>query len=117
MGQYRELAAFAQFGTELDKSSEAQLALGRRMEEILKQGKNSPLPVEDQLVIIYAGINRFLDDVALEDVQEFEKGLIKYVNDKHKDVIDDLKKEKKFTDTINKKLDKVIAEYRAAFKK
>ena len=117
MGQYRELAAFAQFGTELDKSSEAQLALGRRMEEILKQGKNSPLPVEDQLVIIYAGINRFLDDVALEDVQEFEKGLIKYVNDKHKDVIEDLKKEKKFSDAINKKLDKAIAEYRATFKK
>ncbi|MBN2754425.1 MAG: F0F1 ATP synthase subunit alpha [Candidatus Goldbacteria bacterium] len=117
MGQYRELAAFAQFGTELDKSSEAQLSLGRRMEEILKQGNNLPLPVEDQLVIIYAGINRFLDDVALEDVRDFEKGLLKYVNEKHSDVIEDLKKEKKFTDSINKKIDKAISEFRATFKK
>jgi F-type H+-transporting ATPase subunit alpha len=117
MGQYRELAAFAQFGTELDKSSEAQLSLGRRMEEILKQGNNLPLPVEDQLVIIYAGINRFLDDVALEDVRDFEKGLLKYVNEKHSDVIEDLKKEKKFTDAINKKIDKAISEFRATFKK
>jgi F-type H+-transporting ATPase subunit alpha len=116
MGQYRELAAFAQFGTELDKSSEAQLALGRRMEEILKQGQYMPSDVEDQILIIYAGINRFLDDVALENIQAFEKGMLKYIGDKHQDIKDELGKEKKFSDNLNKKIDNAITEYKASYK-
>jgi len=117
MGQYRELAAFAQFGTELDKASEMQLALGRRMEEILKQGQFNPYPVEEQVAIIYAGINRFLDDVEVADVQEFEKNLLKFMREKHKDVLDEIAREKKLSDTTNKKLDKAIADFKAAYKK
>src|SRR5208337_997535 len=68
MGQYRELAAFAQFGTELDKASQDQLLLGRRMEEILKQEQYKPMPVEDQILIIYSAINRHLDDIEVASV-------------------------------------------------
>jgi F-type H+-transporting ATPase subunit alpha len=114
LGQYRELAAFAQFGTELDKSSEAQLQLGRRMEEILKQGQSVPIDVEDQVIMIYAGTNRYLDDVDLDNVDAFEKGLLKFIKDKHSDIRSELTNEKKISDDLNKKLGKAIEEYKAS---
>ncbi|MFP4466387.1 MAG: F0F1 ATP synthase subunit alpha [Candidatus Goldiibacteriota bacterium] len=117
LGQYRELAAFAQFGTELDKASERQLALGKRMEEILKQGQYMPVDVEDEVIIIYAGINRFLDDVELEDLDEFERGLIKHIKEKHASVRDAITTEKKLSEALNKKLDKAITEFKENFKK
>ena len=70
LAQYRELAAFAQFGSDLDKASQAQLNRGRRLTEILKQGQFSPVPVEKQVLIIFAGVNGYLDDLQVEDIQE-----------------------------------------------
>src|SRR5467141_2488813 len=79
LAQYRELAAFAQFGSDLDKSSQAQLSRGRRLVEILKQGQYQPLPVEKQILIVYAGTKGVLDDLAVEECRKFEESLYKFV--------------------------------------
>ncbi|HUR36337.1 MAG TPA: F0F1 ATP synthase subunit alpha, partial [Terriglobales bacterium] len=80
LAQYRELAAFAQFGSDLDKATQAQLNRGKRLVEILKQGQYQPLPFSKQIMIIYAGTNGFLDDLAVEDVKAFEADLYKYLD-------------------------------------
>ncbi|MDE3119245.1 MAG: F0F1 ATP synthase subunit alpha, partial [Nitrospirota bacterium] len=83
LAQYREMAAFAQFGSELDKATQMQLARGVRMVELLKQGQYKPMPVADQVLSIYAGVNGFLDDVAVEKVRQFEEDLLHYVTQHH----------------------------------
>src|SRR3989454_190954 len=83
LAQYRELAAFAQFGSDLDKSSQNQLNRGRRLVEILKQSQYQPLPVEKQILIIYAGTNGHLDDLAVEEGRKFEESLYKFVENAH----------------------------------
>ncbi len=95
LAQYRELAAFSQFGSDLDKATQAQLNRGARLVELLKQGQFEPLPFTHQVLAIYAGTNGFLDDLSLEDVRPFEKSLYAYV------------------DTVNPALFKSIAEKRA----
>ena len=79
LAQYRELAAFSQFGSDLDKATQAQLARGQRLTEILKQGQYQPLPFSKQILIIYAGTQGLLDDMPVEQLREFEKGLYAYV--------------------------------------
>ncbi|OGS05418.1 MAG: F0F1 ATP synthase subunit alpha [Elusimicrobia bacterium RIFCSPLOWO2_12_FULL_59_9] len=86
LAQFNELAAFAQFGSDLDKSSQQQLTRGQRMVEILKQGQYVPLPVEDQILIIFAGIGGFLDDLTSEAVARFESGLVRYIKEKRADL-------------------------------
>src|SRR5690349_22251842 len=83
LAQYRELAAFAQFGSDLDKASQQQLNRGRRLVEILKQPQFQPLPVEKQILIIYAGTNAFLDDLPVEDIRKFEESLYRFVENAH----------------------------------
>ena len=84
LAQYRELAAFAQFGSDqLDKATQAQLARGQRLTEILKQGQFSPLAVEEQVLVIFAGTSGMIDDVAVADIQRFEKGLIEFVHTRY----------------------------------
>src|SRR5690242_20717267 len=83
LAQYRELAAFAQFGSDLDKSTQAQLNRGARLVEILKQPQYEPLPVERQVAIIYAGTNGFLDNIAVPEVRTFESELFKYIETRH----------------------------------
>ena len=80
LAQYREMAAFAQFGSELDKATQAQLARGARMVELLKQEQYKPMPVADQVLSIYAGVNGFVDDVPVNKVREFEAGLLEYIS-------------------------------------
>jgi F-type H+-transporting ATPase subunit alpha len=117
MGQYRELAAFAQFGTELDKASQDQLLLGRRMEEILKQEQYKPMPVEDQILIIYAGINRHLDDVEVASVKKFEKEMLNYMETNYKDIKKEIAEKKTLSDDLRKKVDAAIQEFKKTFKK
>jgi len=117
LAQYRELAAFAQFGTELDKASQDQLSLGKRMEEILKQGQYSPMSMEDQVIIIYAGINNLLEDIDVAKVQEFEKGLLKHAAEKHAAVRAEIAEKKALSDDLKKKIENLIKEYKAIFKK
>src|SRR6059036_3826055 len=90
LAQYRELEAFAQFGSELDQATQRQLARGARLVEILKQGQYRPLPLERQVAIIYAGTQGFLDDLAVSDVRSFEEGLYAYLDKEFADVVHEL---------------------------
>ena len=117
MAQYRELAGFAQFGSELDKASMDQLNLGRRMEEILKQGQCVPQDVADQIFVIYAATNKFLDDVAVADVAKFEAGLVKFIDASYPDIKKEIKEKKALSDDMKKAMDKAITEFKVTFKK
>ncbi|MEJ2231439.1 MAG: F0F1 ATP synthase subunit alpha, partial [Nitrospirales bacterium] len=95
LAQYREMAAFAQFGSDLDKTTQAQLARGARMVELLKQDQYKPMPVADQVLIIYAGVNGFVDDIPVSKLREFEEDLLSYIKDKHPGIKKDVVSRKK----------------------
>jgi F-type H+-transporting ATPase subunit alpha len=116
MAQYRELAAFAQFGSDLDKATQAQLARGRRLVEVLKQAQYAPLPVERQVVLIYAGTNGMLDDIEVNDVRIFEDGLYKYIDLQHKDLFADIVAKQALDDGLKSRLASVLEGYKAEFK-
>lgn len=113
LAQYRELETFAKFGTELDKETKKQLARGERTVEVLKQNLYHPMPVEDQVIIIYALTNGFLDDVEIKNISNFEKELISYMYNSHPEII----KELKATQDISESLDKQISDAIINFKK
>jgi F-type H+-transporting ATPase subunit alpha len=115
LAQYRELAAFAQFGSDLDKATQAQLARGRRLVEILKQPQYAPLPVEKQVIIIYAGTSGALDDIEVGDLQAFEAGLYKHLDLHHKDLQQDLLKKGSLDDAIRDRIGKALQAYKAEF--
>jgi F-type H+-transporting ATPase subunit alpha len=115
LAQYRELAAFAQFGSDLDKATQAQLARGRRLVEILKQPQYAPLPVEKQIVIIYAGTSGLLDDIEVADLQAFEAGLYKHLDLRHKDLLQDLLKKGSLDDAIRDRIGKALQAFKAEF--
>jgi len=115
MAQYRELAAFAQFGSDLDKATQAQLARGQRLVEILKQGQYEPSPVERQVVIIYAATNGFLDDVPVKEVRDFEAALNRYLDVHHKDILRDLATKQALDDDIKSRLAKALEGCKAEF--
>ncbi|MGI6492400.1 MAG: F0F1 ATP synthase subunit alpha [Pelotomaculum sp.] len=106
LAQYRELAAFAQFGSDLDKATQARLVRGERMTELLKQGQYVPMPVEEQIISIYAGANGYLDDMPVEMVLPFEAELLKFMKAEKKDIVEAIRETGEFTD--------VEAELRAA---
>ncbi|KAI3654457.1 hypothetical protein MP228_001176 [Amoeboaphelidium protococcarum] len=108
LAQYREVAAFAQFGSDLDASTQFTLNRGARLTELLKQKQYSPLPVEEQVVIIYAGVNGFLDKLPVNKVGEFEKAIIPFVKSQYPELIDGIKKDGKISDDMNKKLKDTI---------
>lgn len=112
LAQYREMAAFAQFGSELDKATQAQLARGARMVELLKQEQYKPMPVADQVLSIYAGVNGFLDDVPVNKVREFEAGLLEYIRDKHPQIREEVASKKKIDDEFGGQLKQIIADYK-----
>jgi F-type H+-transporting ATPase subunit alpha len=91
LAQFRELEAFATFGSELDKVSAAQLERGYRLTELLKQNLNSPMPVEEQVLIILAGTKGFLDNIPVADVKRFEAELLEYTRTRHRDVLDSIR--------------------------
>jgi len=88
LAQFRDLEAFATFGSELDKVSQAQLDRGYRLVELLKQPLHAPLPVEEQVAAVFAGTRGFLDDVAVEDVRRFESEMLEYLRSRHAEVLD-----------------------------
>jgi F-type H+/Na+-transporting ATPase subunit alpha len=91
LAAYREMAAFAQFGSDLDKATQAQLARGERMVELLKQDQYSPLPAEEQVILLFAGINGFIDDYPVADIRRYEKELLEYMRTRKKDVVDGIR--------------------------
>jgi F-type H+-transporting ATPase subunit alpha len=115
LAQYRELAAFAQFGSELDKATQAQLARGQRMVEILKQGQFVPLPVEKQVVIIYAGTQGLLDDLPIEAIGPFEEFLYPFVERRYKPVYEEIREKREISDALRQTLGKAITEAKAEF--
>jgi len=115
LAQYREMAAFAQFGSDLDASTQRLLNRGARLTELLKQPQFSPLKTEEQVVVIYAGVNGYLDDIAVNQVGEFEEGLLRLVRDSHADLLESLRTKKEVTDEIGDKLKSVVDDYAKAF--
>ena len=115
LAQYRALAAFASFGSELDKASAAQLTRGSRMVEILKQGQYSPLPVEKQVLIIYAGTNGFLDDLPLEQCRAFEEALYRFVENAHPALLSTIREKKTLDDDLKAKMTAAIKECKDRF--
>ena len=115
LAQFRELEAFAKFGSDLDKATLAQLTRGERMVEILKQNQYVPMAVEHQIVIIFAGGQGMLDGIPNERVGEFEKGLLGYIDAKHSEMLAAIKSAGEISDEINKELRKAIEDYKKGF--
>ena len=115
LAQYRELAAFAQFGSELDQTTQRQLARGERLTEALKQPQYQPLGVGKQIVVIFAGTQGFLDDIEASDIRDFEVGLCKYMETIRSDVLKEILEKKTLDDELWKKVQDAITEYKAVF--
>jgi F-type H+-transporting ATPase subunit alpha len=111
LAQFRELEAFATFGSELDAVSKAQLERGARLVELLKQGLHAPMPVEEQVVSIYAGTNGYLDDIPVTDVKRFEGELIDYVRTRHSGEMETIKSSGVLPETF----EQIVKAFRAQF--
>jgi F-type H+/Na+-transporting ATPase subunit alpha len=116
LAQYREMAAFAQFGSDLDQATQRQLNRGSRLVELLKQGQYEPLPVEKQILIIFAGTNGFIDDLPLTAMKKYEQELFSFVESKYPDVFADILKKREMDADLRAKTIKVLEEFKLAFK-
>ena len=116
LAQYREMAAFAQFGSDLDAATQAQLHRGERLVELLKQGQYKPLSVVEQIISIFAGVRGLVDDIPVGDVQKFESGLLNFMADKHKAVMDKIAEAKKLDDETEGLVQAAIEEFKGLFK-
>ena len=117
LAQYRELAAFSQFGSDLDAETKRQLDQGERIREILKQGQYAPLPVWYQVIIIYAATKQYLLDIAVEDVLAFENGLFDYLDSKHPEIPAAIRDDKEIKEETEEQLKKAIEEFKESFLK
>ena len=115
LAQYRELAAFSQFSSDLDPETKAQLAQGERIREILKQDNYNPMPVENEVIIIYAATKKYLIDIEVEDILEFEKGLFEFMDTKYPEVPEAIRTEGEISEETENKLVKAIEEFKAEF--
>ncbi|MFG1427151.1 F0F1 ATP synthase subunit alpha [Roseixanthobacter glucoisosaccharinicivorans] len=115
LAQYRELAAFAQFGSDLDASTQKLLNRGARLTELLKQGQFSPLKVEEQVVVIFAGTNGYLDPLPVSKVREFEAGLLLALRSQHQDILDTIRTSKEMSKETQEKLTKAIDAFSKSF--
>jgi len=117
LAQYRDLAAFAQFGTEqLDKATQAQLARGQRLTEILKQDQYSPLPVEKQVLIIFAGSNKYLDDLPISECRRFELEMYPFMDTNYGGILKTLREKKAIDDSIRAEMVKALDAFKERFK-
>jgi len=117
LAQYRELEAFAKFGSDLDKSTLSTLSKGARLVELLKQGQYAPLPVERQVISVYAGTQGYLETISITDVKRFEKELLEYIDLKHPDIFEDIRVKKELKEEIVEKIKKVLDEFLNKFNK
>lgn len=115
LAQFAELEAFSQFASDLDKATQDQLARGRRLRELLKQPQYSPLSVPEQVAVVYAGINGFMDDIPVDKVTDFTKNLREYINTSKQDFVNEIQTEKKLTDKAISLLEEAINECKQAF--
>ncbi|SHE28197.1 ATP synthase F1 subcomplex alpha subunit [Marinitoga hydrogenitolerans DSM 16785] len=115
LAQYRELEAFAQFATELDESTRKQLIRGEKLSELLKQGQYVPMEVEDQVAVVFAGVNGYLDDIPTASINKFEKEFLQYLKSNKPSILETIKTKKKIDDDLDKELRKAIEDFKAAF--
>jgi len=116
LAQYREMAAFAQFGSDLDQATQRQLNRGARLVELLKQGQYEPLAVERQILIIYAGTNGFVDELPLSALKKYEQELFSFIESKHPDIFADILKKRELDGDLRAKITKALEEFKGAFK-
>ena len=115
MAQYRDLAAFAQFGSDLDKASLAQLNRGKHLVEVLKQGQFQPLSVEKQVLIIFAGTQGYLDDLPVEQVRKFEEEMYRFVDNAHRPLLAKIVEKKILDDALRTEIHAAIKEFKDRF--
>ena len=115
LAQYREMAAFSQFGSDLDAATQRMLARGTRLVEVLKQGQYEPLPVENQVLIIYAGTNGFLDNLSESVLKKYETELFRFVDTNHPEILAELRTKRELTDDIRARLEAVLREFNDTF--
>jgi F-type H+-transporting ATPase subunit alpha len=116
MAQFREVQAFAQFASDLDKATQQQLARGLRFTELLKQDIYTPYPVEDQIISIFSGIGGYFDSVDLKDIKEFERGLLAYVKEQYPDLMEKIRTTKEWTPDVEETARKALSEFEQKFK-
>ena len=115
LAQYREMAAFAQFGSDLDAATQAQLHRGERLVELLKQPQYKPLSVVQQIISIFAGVRGLVDDIPVADIQKFESGLLNFIEDKHQNLVEKIDAAKKLDDDSEAQLQAAIEEFKGLF--
>jgi len=115
LSQYRELAAFAQFGSDLDKATQARLIRGERTVEILKQGQYQPMPVEEQVVVIYAATNGYLDDLPVESVRKWEAGFLNFMRTERPEILETIRTTGQLSEETENKLKQAIVEFKGRF--
>ncbi|HHN66732.1 MAG TPA: F0F1 ATP synthase subunit alpha, partial [Thermopetrobacter sp.] len=115
LAQYREMAAFAQFGSDLDAATQKMLNRGARLTELLKQPQFSPLKVEEQVVVLFAGTQGYLDPLPVEKVGEFEAGLLAFMRETHADVLKSIRKDKELTEETTARLKEAVEAFARAF--
>jgi len=115
LAQYRDLAAFAQFGSDLDKATQAQLNRGQRLTEILKQPQYSPIPIEQQVLIIWTATKGLVDDIAVSDLKKFEQGLLSFVENTHASLLERIRERKKLDDEIEAEARAAVTEFKERF--
>ncbi len=116
LAQYREMAAFAQFGSDLDQATQRQLNRGARLVELLKQGQYEPIPVENQILIIFAGTNGFVDYLPVTALKKYEQELFSFVESKHEDLLADILKKRELDDDLRERISKTLEEFKGVFK-
>jgi F-type H+-transporting ATPase subunit alpha len=117
LAKFRELQAFAQFGSDLDKATQAQLARGQRLTEILKQPQYQPMDVEKQVLVIWSATNGHTDDIPVEDVKRFEKDLLEFVENSHPGLLTANREKKTITDEIKSDLKQVLGDFKDMWSK
>jgi F-type H+-transporting ATPase subunit alpha len=115
LAQYRELAAFAQFGSELDKSTQAQLNRGARLVEILKQPQYQPIPMEKMITVLFAGTRGFFDDLAVDVLKDFEPQLLSFIEGKYPEILSEIKEKKEISPDLEEKMKKALGEVKTQF--
>ena len=115
LAQYREMAAFAQFGSDLDPTTQRLLARGTRLVELLKQGQYQPLSVERQIVIIYAGTNGFVDHLPESALKKYEVELYRFVENRHPDIFTDIRTKRDLTDDLKGRINAALKEFNESF--
>lgn len=115
LAQFRELAAFAQFGSDLDKSTLAQIERGKRMVELLKQGQYAPLATEEQIIVLFAGANGFIDDIPVEAVRRFEEELLRHTKERGEDIKKDIREKKAIDESLKARLISFLEGFKKGF--